>query len=113
MTKNKILCLSVLLLSCVMGLHSKTQTTPRKQLIDDSWLFHLGDIGNVESLNPKDCSSWQRVSLPHDWSVLSPIAKDNPSGNDGGYYPTGIGWYMKTINLTPEMLNKRLWLYFG
>lgn len=68
----------------------------RKQLIDNAWTF-----------NGKEA-----VNLPHDWSALQAVDKNAPAGNDGGYYPTGIGIYQKTLNLNKDYLGKKLWLYF-
>lgn len=50
-----------------------------------------------------DDKGWQSVTLPHDWSILMPFDKGAPAGNDGGYLPTGHGWYRKTlkVNKTP------------
>ena len=68
----------------------------RKQLIDNGWVF-----------NDK-----QTVCLPHDWSARTAIDRDAPAGNDGGYYPTGVGIYNKVLNLTKDYEGKKLWLYF-
>lgn len=70
-------------------------------LIDDNWFFALGDTAN-----------WQRISLPHDWSVGYDFNESEPSGNDGGYLPTGKGFYRKTISIAPEMVGKPCHLYF-
>lgn len=48
----------------------------------------------------------------HDWSMLNDFDRNEPSGNDGGYLPTGKGWYRKVIDVTPDMLGKPVHLYF-
>lgn len=40
------------------------------------------------------------------------IDRDAPAGNDGGYYPAGVGIYNKVLNLTKDYEGKKLWLYF-
>lgn len=64
----------------------------QKQLFNDGWTFRYGD-GDVQSVSQQE--GWKAVNLPHDWSILMPFSEKNPSGNDGGYLPTGTGWYKK------------------
>jgi beta-galactosidase len=91
----------------------------RKQLIDNDWKFHKGELTAEASENSYDDSEWRIVNLPHDWSIEGAPSADEPSGNDGGYRPTGKGWYRKTIDIaktdavkTGESENKRWFLYF-
>lgn len=84
---------------------------PRKTLFDDAWRFCLGDVQGAENAGYAD-NDWRAVTLPHDWSIEQPITRDAPAGNDGGYYPTGIGWYRKTFTLPASLAGERLWLYF-
>lgn len=82
-----------------------------KQLFNDGWKFWLGDtiIAKNETF---DDSSWKKLVLPHDWSIEQKFDKEAPAGNDGGYLPTGIGWYRKTFNISKEANGKKLQLYF-
>lgn len=80
-------------------------------LLDSDWLFTQKEYPGFEKAD-FDASGWKRVSLPHDWSVLSDFNKDEPSGNDGGYLPTGKGWYRKIINVTSETAGKPTDIYF-
>ena len=59
--------------------------------------FHLGDEPNAWQAWFND-SDWQRVSLPHDWSVSLPFSRDYSSGT--GYLAGGIGWYR--IHIAPQ-----------
>lgn len=92
----------------------------QKTLFNDGWSFCLGDVGlrNLET-----GKGWKNVALPHDWSIHSPFREENSSGNDGGYLPTGIGWYKKVFTVGTEgrlpqgqgfrkAAGDRLWLYF-
>ena len=74
--------------------------TIRKQLFDSNWSFS------------NDSSQWRTVDLPHDWSIEGAFSKDAPAGNDGGYLPTGKGWYRKTFLLGKDAQTKKLRLYF-
>lgn len=82
--------------------------------LDSEWEFYnSGDsvkngIDQIMSLS----SGWEKISLPHDWSILNDFDKDQPSGNDGGYLPTGAGWYRKTLMIPESMAGKPCHLYF-
>lgn len=78
----------------------------RKQNFDNGWKFHLGDIPEASNFDFDD-SSWRSLDLPHDWSIEGTVDVSNPSGNDGGYFPTGIGWYRKSF-IIPEDYNGKL-----
>ena len=41
------------------------------------------------------------VDLPHDWDIYHAPAFDAPTGNDGGYFPAGVGEYRKRF-ATPD-----------
>ena len=75
---------------------------------NDGWRFHLGDT--PEAIEAAfDDSAWQRVSLPHDWSVKGVLSPANASGT--GYLPAGIGWYRKTFD-GREIRSELAYLYF-
>ncbi len=73
----------------------------RKQLFDFDWQFALNDS-----------TQWRSVDLPHDWSVEAAFDKDAPAGSEGGFLPTGKGWYRKNFVLGKEYRDKKLRLYF-
>lgn len=77
----------------------------------EGWRFHLGDAPGAEAKSFND-STWQPVSVPHDWSIAGPVAEKNPSGCPGGFFPNGLGWYRTTLRLTPEMRGKAVWIEF-
>ncbi len=89
-----------------------TQAVRHELNFDASWKFFLGDDSLASAAAFKD-TKWRVLTLPHDWSIEQNIDKDAPAGNDGGYYPTGIGWYRKNFNL-PASYRKgdKLQLYF-
>ena len=78
-------------------------------LIDDGWRFALADDNTASQPRFND-SKWRVLDLPHDWSVEGVPQADNPSGNDGGYYPTGVGWYRRHFSISDTDLKR--WLYF-
>lgn len=83
----------------------------RKILFDATWKFSLGDT--PDAAKPSfDASKWKTLTLPHDWSIEHQVDKDAPAGNDGGYYPTGIGWYRKEYVVPASMKGEKMYLYF-
>lgn len=83
----------------------------RKQLFNDGWKFWLGDEATASTVGFDD-ASWRKLTLPHDWSIEHDFDVKYPSGNDGGYVMTGIGWYRKSFLVPSNMEGKRLSLYF-
>ena len=80
-------------------------------LFDEGWTFALGD--HPEATAPDfDDKAWRKLDLPHDWSVEGVTRAEEPSGNDGGYFPTGIGWYRKSFKLDKADRDKLIGLYF-
>lgn len=83
----------------------------REQCINEQWKFQLGDT--IAASRPNfDDSQWRILDLPHDWSIEGVPLADNPAGNDGGYYPAGIGWYRKTFHCNEDDLNLLTSVYF-
>ena len=79
-------------------------------LLDKGWQFHRGDSSEV----------WEDVTLPHDWAIYGPFSRDNDlqtvaivqngeetasvkTGRTGGLPYVGVGWYRRTLNVTPGM----------
>src|SRR5258706_8301173 len=76
-----------------------------------NWKFYLGD--DSAAINPAyDDSNWRRLNLPHDWSIEGDFRETNPSTNQGGALPTGIGWYRKTFVLPSSAQNKNVRIEF-
>jgi beta-galactosidase len=54
-----------------------------------------------------DDSNWQKLNIPHDWSIEGEFSKDNPATPGGGALPGGTGWYRKTF-VIPETDREKL-----
>jgi beta-galactosidase len=88
--------LATLLLAPVLA---SAQPHPRQiQQFTTDWRFLQSDAPGAESPTFDD-SSWKPVTLPHDWSIAGPVDENAPSRAAGGFFPTGIGWYRRTLNL--------------
>ncbi|MEA3461654.1 MAG: glycoside hydrolase family 2 TIM barrel-domain containing protein [Bacteroidota bacterium] len=79
--------------------------------IDLNWKFILGDPGGASDPGYND-SDWRFLSLPHDWMIEQQVSQNNPSGTAGGFYPGGIGWYRKTIDLSEYDNKEQFYLLF-
>lgn len=75
----------------------------RKEKFNDGWQF-VKDTCDFSKAVP--------VHLPHDWSILENFDSESESGNDGGYLPTGKGYYKKTFKLPSSEADKHRRLYF-
>ncbi len=85
--------------------------THRKQLFNHDWRFNLSD--DSEFSNPEyNDGDWRTLSLPHDWSIEGKPEKNNPSGIDGGFFPTGKGWYRKSFHVSEALKTKKTSIYF-
>jgi len=78
-------------------------------ILSDFCRFHLGDTPDAWQAWYDD-SSWDEVTLPHDWSVHYPFAKKYSSGT--GYLSGGIGWYRIYISPKENWKGKRISLTF-
>lgn len=94
-----------------LGLAQDQFNTERKQLFDNDWKFLLGDTSEAGSKDFND-ENWRSLDLPHDWSIEGQTHPKNPTGNGGGYFPAGIGWYRKTFNVPSEWKGKKVSIYF-
>ena len=88
-------------------------------LLEKDWKFHLGDVPQAFASGYDD-SSWQDVTVPHDWAIYGPFSRDidlQPNddntavmtGRTGGLPYVGCGWYR--TNFTVES-GKRTTLVF-
>ena len=79
-------------------------------LLDKGWQFHKGDSSET----------WEDVTIPHDWAIYGPFSRDNDlqtvavvqngeetatvkTGRTGGLPYVGVGWYRRTLEVTPGM----------
>ena len=65
---------------------------------DSDWQFFQGDASGAEQPQFAD-SSWQKLNVPHDWSIAGPFAETNLTGGAGAFMPSGIGWYRKHFSV--------------
>ncbi|QLH84550.1 glycoside hydrolase family 2 TIM barrel-domain containing protein [Halosimplex pelagicum] len=68
----------------------------RTRRLETGWRFTRGDV--EDGADPAlDDGDWERVEVPHDWSIEGPFDPDSPSQAAGGYAPEGVGWYRREL----------------
>jgi len=100
-------------LMLLIVLSSCTVRREGREIVDltQDWKFLLGDSVNASETNFVD-STWRTLNLPHDWSIESDFAKENPASPGGGALPGGIGWYRKYFKLDKKCKNKCVYIEF-
>ncbi len=81
----------------------------KPEKINSAWKFNLGDDPKASSPGFDD-QHWQKVNLPHDWSVKGHLSPSLASCT--GYLPGGIGWYRKSIEIPATKQGEKVYLYF-
>lgn len=77
--------------------------------INSNWKFLIQDIPDGERTDLKD-QNWQRVELPHDWSIRQPLSPTHASCM--GYLPGGIAWYRKSLDIPANKKEEKVYIYF-
>ncbi|OQP56911.1 beta-galactosidase [Niastella vici] len=103
--------LTILLVVYSIAVNAQKLTNNRTQLFDYNWKFSLGDHPDARNVDFND-NNWRNLDLPHDWSIEGRVDSLNASGNDGGYFPAGTGWYRKRFIVPAAWKGKHLSIYF-
>lgn len=92
---------SVLALSFSLAFSASAWAAPRVTvpLLDD-WRFIQADPAGAEAAEFND-SGWTRVSTPHDWTIAGPVDPKAKAGGENGFFPTGVAWYRKALDVKP------------
>lgn len=81
------------------------------RLLSDGWRFAKDEQAGAHQPGYAD-SGWRRVTVPHDYSIEGPVARDNPSGPAGGFFPGGVAWYRTTLELQRPAAGRRTFVVF-
>lgn len=104
---KKYIAFFIVLLSA--ALLSKAQVgfgSPEK--FNDGWLFTLNPPEEDLSGTDVPDKDWQRVELPHDWSIKLPM--DSTLAAATGFLPGGMGWYRKHFKIKDS--SHKYYVYF-
>ena len=84
----------------------------RKVNFNQNWHFKL-NANSKEAVKPDaDVSTWQKLDLPHDWSIFNDFDHQSPAQNEGGQLNGGEAWYRKTFKLDEKDLKKNVRVTF-
>ncbi len=111
MKKHSIIFNLVLMQILTLNVWSAVPANRQHLLMDYNWKFIQSDVKEAENQNCDD-SRWRTLNLPHDWSIEGEFKEDAKTKGNGGYLPTGIGWYRKHFNLTTIGKDQQLWIEF-
>jgi len=81
----------------------------KPEKINENWMFRLGDVSGAQKVD-FNTAQWRTVDLPHDWSIEGTPSPSLASST--GYFPGGIGWYRKTIEIPKGNPGDKVYLYF-
>lgn len=79
--------------------------------LDPDWRFYQGEAKGAEA-PAFDDASWRKLDIPHDWSIEGRFDKNAPTGGAGGWLPSGVAWYRKSLELPAEAKGRTIWLEF-
>jgi beta-galactosidase len=121
--KKRILI--ILLISVAFQIQAQKREV---QLLDTGWRFLNKEIPTTNP-NKVDDSSWQTVTVPHDWAIAGPfdmtidmqavqVLEDGDkkpklrTGRTGALPCFGIGWYRKVLPISKTDDGKRVFVEF-
>lgn len=81
----------------------------RETDFNSGWKFYLGDNSSASGQSFDD-SSWEDVTLPHDFSISQDFTTSGEA--ESGFLPGGTGWYRKSFTLTEAEADSTIVLSF-
>jgi beta-galactosidase len=88
--------------------HAQTRLTAP---FDADWRFLKGNAEAAEGTDFDD-AAWQKLNVPHDWSIEGPFDAQNPTGGGGGFLPSGVSWYRKHFSPAEKDKARRFFIEF-
>ena len=79
--------------------------------LDPDWRFFQGEAAGAEAPGFND-SAWRKLDIPHDWSIEGRFDPNAPTGGAGGWLPSGVAWYRKSLDLPADAKGRAVWLEF-
>ena len=105
--KKKINILALLLIASLLPVRLLADPMfGKRELLTNNWEFILDD----SSALPAETAPWEKIDIPHDWSVRGRLSPGLASCT--GYLPGGIGWYKKNLKITESLEGKKTYIYF-
>lgn len=108
---SNIRILLLFLIPLYLSANAQSATGRKTINFNKDWKFSLGDSPNASNFSFTDVN-WERLNLPHDWSIFGKFSKDHPATPGGGALPGGIGWYRKTFTIQSADKGKSVFIDF-
>lgn len=95
----------------------RARSVPRRlehrlvESLDFDWKFHLGDVVGAHASSFND-HGWRTLNVPHDWAIEGQVKRGAPGGAPNGFYPGGVGWYRRQLEVAPALAGKQMRLQF-
>ncbi len=110
-TAKLSLAVALIALGAIPVICQRADTARITSTFDRDWLFLKGDAPGSEKTDVND-SSWRKLDVPHDWSIEGPADEKNPTGQGGGFMPSGVGWYRKHFTIANELRDRLVFIEF-
>src|SRR2546421_2381205 len=110
-TISLIVCVFVLGAIAAPVIAQQTTHVRITSSFDRDWRFLKGDAAGADKQEFND-SSWRQLDVPHDWSIAGPVDEKNPTGQGGGFMPSGIGWYRKHFTVSSDLRDRLVFIEF-
>src|SRR5205814_1826936 len=78
---------------------------------DSDWRFLKEDPAGADKQEFDD-TRWRKLDVPHDWSIEGPADEKNPTGQGGGFMPSGVGWYRKHFTVSSDLRDRLVFIEF-
>lgn len=78
------------------------------------WEFRLDeDLSFSQIQNTIKLKDWEKIELPHDWSISLDFNMNSLSRNEGGLLDGGFGYYKKKFYISETIQDKKIFIRFG
>ena len=95
------------------GIALPAHAAPARAIVslDRDWAFFQGDAAGAEKPGLDD-SAWRKLDVPHDWSIEGEFKESAPTTGSGGWLPSGVAWYRRSLEIPADTGGRRFWVEF-
>ena len=107
---KKLSIFNIMIILCFAA-YAQEIDVRKKECFDFDWKFNLGDV-EESSVSGYNDVYWEKIQLPHDWSIALPFDSAMTNGRQMGFLPGGISWYRKTFDIPIAYKGKKVYIHF-
>jgi beta-galactosidase len=111
MKLRTIILILLFIITYTINAWSAVPAARQHLLMDYQWKFLQSDVQEAEKKTFDD-AKWRTLNLPHDWSIEGEFTEDAPTKGNGGFLPTGVGWYRKHFTMPAIQKGQNVWIVF-